>query len=183
MGTNVSQWFISFSKPHLSVLLTNVVHWLKSVTGATGIIHVHQTLKPSHSEGLAHWPSHDRTLLQRWFSMLLTGAQNPLPNILISSPLAIHCLQGGPVNTNNTIDMWDRAFWSITAEWLRLRSCWILFWIIPKSQSEAYQWFHPPVPMIDMPTWPSCLPSRDSCLLEVVSKKAVGWTRAAEFYM
>ena len=47
--------------------------------------------------------------------------------------------------TNNTIDMWDWAFWNIIAEWLRLRSGWMLFWMIWRRWSRAYQWFptHP----------------------------------------
>ena len=46
--------------------------------------------------------------------------------------------------TNNTIDMWDWAFWNIITDWLRPRSSWMLFWIIWKW-SRAYQWFptHP----------------------------------------
>ena len=39
--------------------------------------------------------------------------------------------------------MWDWAFWNIITEWLRPRSGWMLFWIIWRRWSRAYQWLPP----------------------------------------
>ena len=44
--------------------------------------------------------------------------------------------------------MWDWAFWNIITEWLRPQSDWMLFWVIWRRWSQAYQWFPPTTPLI-----------------------------------
>ena len=48
--------------------------------------------------------------------------------------------------TNNTIDMRNWAFWNVITKWLRSQSDHMLFGIIWRRWSRAYQWSHPPLP-------------------------------------
>ena len=90
-------------------------------------------------------PSHDTTMAGQYFLHLRMRPEHLCVICLVMGYgwLDFTCYGGA---TNNTIDMWDWAFWNIITKWLRSQSDCMLFVIIWRRWSQAYQWSHPPLP-------------------------------------
>ena len=142
---------VAIIKPHRAISSSSVARWLKSLLEAAGIdisiFNAHSVRGASSSAAAvagittndilkaANWSS--ESVFQRFY---YRSSDDPsYGRAMLSSNQA----------TNNTVDMWEWAFWNIIHKWLRLRSDCKLFGIVWRRWSRAYQRpTHPPLAVI-----------------------------------
>ena len=146
----VKQNSLALIKPHKSVTSCTVAQWLKALLQAAG---VDTSIFSAH---LVHGASSSKTANMGITTNDILKAANWSTESVFLLQTNNRCVlwKSGALNwwlaTNNTVDMWDWAFWRIILEWLRPRSGCILFEIIRGRWGQAYQRFHPPNPVWGM---------------------------------